>query len=247
MLGVRDLLPGDGDPGPPPELLILDREERCPYYAERRARLPLRLPSRPLTGSELDARLAAGDRRWGRFLYRPSCPHCRACEPIRVDVERFRPSRNLRRAARRAAAELKVELGPLIVDDHRIRLFEKHKLERKLSQEPSLTEEQYGQFLVDRCCQAFEIRLYHRGRLCGVAITDRGERALSAVYTYYDPGLGSLSPGTFAILTQISLARRWEMSYLYLGLFIEGHPHMSYKARFRPHQRLIDGRWRSLS
>jgi arginine-tRNA-protein transferase len=33
------------------------------------------------------------------------------------------------------------------------------------------------------------------------------------------------------------------MRYLYLGLYIAESRAMAYKARYRPHQRLQDGRW----
>ena len=31
--------------------------------------------------------------------------------------------------------------------------------------------------------------------------------------------------------------------HLYLGLYIADNVHMSYKSRFQPNERLIDGRW----
>jgi arginine-tRNA-protein transferase len=35
----------------------------------------------------------------------------------------------------------------------------------------------------------------------------------------------------------------WGLRYLYLGLYIAESLHMRYKARFVPHQRLLDGKW----
>ena len=84
-------------PGAPPEWLVWNETSRCPYLAEQTARLPLRLPMRRLKPAEFGTRLAAGDRRQGLLLYRPSCPTCSACEPIRLDVEAFAPSRTQRR------------------------------------------------------------------------------------------------------------------------------------------------------
>ena len=74
-------------------------------------------------------------------------------------------------------------------------------------------------------------------------MTDRGERAMSAVYCYYDPSLPKLSLGTYSILKQLELCQRWDLDWLYLGLYIEGCDAMSYKARFQPHERLVDGTW----
>ncbi len=71
-------------PGDPPELIVYDRLQPCPYLPERFALMPLRIHARLLQRSELEHRLDTGDRRQGIFLYRTSCPGCRACEPIRI-------------------------------------------------------------------------------------------------------------------------------------------------------------------
>ena len=81
-------------------------------------------------------------------------------------------------------------------------------------------------------------------RRVGVAITDHAAGALSAVYSFYDPDYGWLSPGVYSILMQVSLCRRWGLRYLYLGLYVGGCRAMRYKASYLPHERLIDGAWR---
>jgi hypothetical protein len=43
--------------GTPPELVVYDREQTCPYLKQHTARLPLRLPSRPLSPVVLGKRL----------------------------------------------------------------------------------------------------------------------------------------------------------------------------------------------
>jgi arginine-tRNA-protein transferase len=83
-------------------------------------------------------------------------------------------------------------------------------------------------------------------RLLGVAVTDVCLGGLSAVYTFFDPAEQARSLGTFAILQQMELARRRAVPWLYLGFWIEGHPKMDYKRRFRPLQvRHADG-WSTL-
>jgi arginine-tRNA-protein transferase len=80
-----------------------------------------------------------------------------------------------------------------------------------------------------------------------VAVTDVCANGISAVYTFYDPAETARSLGTCAILQQIELARRRGMPWLYLGFWIDGHPKMDYKRRFRPLQvRGTDG-WRELA
>jgi arginine-tRNA-protein transferase len=233
-------------PTVPPELVVHEADEPCPYLEGQIAHRPLRMPTRHLTHAELDVRLAQGDRRTGYFLYTQACPACRACEPLRVDVAAFAPSRTHRRTLARARALVTIERGPFEVDAARVALYRAHQTGRGLGKEntPPLDERGYEAFLVDTCADGFELRYRIDGQLIGVAITDRSATALSAVYTYYDPTLARLSLGTYSILQQIALAKDLGMRWVYLGLAIEQSPHMRYKLGFLPHERRIDGEWK---
>lgn len=230
----------------PKELIVHDAPYACPYLPGREARLPMRLPSRVLDAAELDARLAEGDRRHGPFLYRPSCETCKECEAIRIPARELRSRRSHRRVLAKGDRVFRIELGPPIVDEARLALYAKHKSERNLvtGTVGALDRRGYESFLVDRRTPAFEMRYWDGDHLAAVAIVDRGETALSAVYCLWDPAYSNVSLGTYSILTQLELCRRLGMRYLYLGLYIAGNRHMSYKDRFRPNERLIDGRWR---
>lgn len=232
-------------PSDPPELVVHDAPSECSYLPNRSARLPLRLPLRPLDHEAFEARLEAGDRRQGRLLYRTHCPNCQACEPIRIDIARFVPSQSQRRAFAKAEQRIHTTLGALETSARRVALYNKHKEERGLGRDEGTTSaEAYRAFLVDTCTDSFELRYSVGGELIGVAVTDRAERSLSAVYCYYDPDFEALSPGVFSILKQVELCRAWGLDYLYLGLYVADCCHMSYKARYLPHERLIGGVWR---
>ena len=232
----------------PAELLVHDRAEPCPYLPGRVARMPLRLPVRSLAGSELDTRLADGDRRHGVLFYRPTCDGCDACQAIRIDVTRFVFSASQRRTLRRGAAALRTSIGPPRVDADHVALYDRHRFGRGLAKAETrpIDELSYQRFLVDRFCDSFQLSFRDlTGKLVGVAITDRGDDALSAVYCYYDPDFRGVSVGTYSILRQIILARQRNQRFLYLGLYIEGCAPMAYKARFFPHERRVHGRWQT--
>lgn len=232
--------------GNPPELVVYDREQACPYLRERTSRLPLRLPSRPLSHQELDERLTRGDRRQGFVLYKPQCPSCHACEAIRIDVRKYELSASQKRTLRRGDRELVVRMGQPSVDHRRVEIYNAHKAGRGLRDgQPPIDADGYRDFLVASCCDTFELAYHSGSSLAGIAIVDRAEDALSAVYCCYDPAFSRYGIGTYSILKQLELCRKWGLSYLYLGLYIAECTTMQYKATFLPHERLLDGRWQS--
>lgn len=229
--------------GDPPEFLVHDQEEECPYLPAERSRFPFRLPVRPLRREELALRLAEGDRRNGPLLYRPTCPTCNACRPIRLDVDTFVLRARHRRVLRQNDARLQLEIGPARADAQRVRLYNAHLAGRGLARGAPMDLEGYRQFLTQSCCDTFEIRYRLDGQLVGVAITDRASDSLSSVYCYYDPAHSKLGIGTYSILKQLELARSFGLRWVYLGLYVVGSPAMAYKSEFVPNEQLIDGEW----
>ncbi len=230
----------------PPELIVYDGCEPCPYLRDETARLPMRYPLRRFTREEFDQRLAVGERRQGSMIYRTACPTCRACTPVRVEAARFRPNRAQRRVFRRGEEVFRVELGTPTVDRRRVELYNLHKRGRNLSHgERPINAEGYAAFLVDTCCDTFEMRYYLGEELVGVAVADRAARSISAVYCIFDPQYEKFSPGTYSVLKQIELCQRQGLDYLYLGFYLAAPSRMAYKGNFHPQQRLIQGVWRA--
>jgi arginyl-tRNA--protein-N-Asp/Glu arginylyltransferase len=229
------------------QFLVYDALDTCPYLPDRLARFPLRVSERKLRREELDAALAEGDRRQGVFLYRPSCPDCRACEAIRIPIDDFTLTPSLRRVLTRGDARLTIRVGPAVADEERATLYARHKWGRGLAapdEVPDVDVAAYRAFLVDTCCDTIEFVCRYKQQLVAVAVADRGRDGLSAVYCAFDPAFAALSLGTYSILKQIEACRDWGLKHLYLGLFVAECQHLTYKARFLPHERLVDGVWR---
>src|SRR6266540_77854 len=79
---------------PPPRAIALTTlpERLCPYLPDRLAQ------TRAFVARSMDPQvyhelMDAGFRRSGELFYQPICRGCRACTPIRVPTEHFRPNK----------------------------------------------------------------------------------------------------------------------------------------------------------
>jgi arginyl-tRNA--protein-N-Asp/Glu arginylyltransferase len=239
-----DILDFEHRPGVPYPLLRTEPHP-CPYLPDRDAELLVAV-AWGIGGARYRQLLEREFRRTGNVFYRPDCPNCRACRPIRVPVEHFRMSRSQRRVRRRNA-DLSVSVGPLCVDDDHFDVFagyQQHRHDGDMADSREAFEEFVGTSPID----SFEIALRLDGRLTGVSIVDVcGEDALSSVYFYYDPAHARRSLGVYSGLCEIDECRRRGRPYWYIGYHVAGCAKMEYKARFRPCELLSpDGVWRSV-
>lgn len=224
--------------------VLIDETDDCPYLPNEVARMPLAVATQPINGARMDKLLELGYRRSGSFFYRTQCPRCSACEALRLDVQTFRPSRSQRRVEKRGDSRLQVRIGKPETDEYRVHLFNLHRRARGLDRSGATADEtDYNSFLLNAPCESLELSLWDQGQLIAVSITDVASSGLSAVYCFFDPDASIYSPGTYAILKQLQIARHLGLRWLYLGLYVEANAHLNYKAKFRPHQRLIRGVW----
>jgi arginyl-tRNA--protein-N-Asp/Glu arginylyltransferase len=227
-----------------PMLELSDHRHPCVYRPSQLARMPLLYPTRRMTGRELDEQLAAGRRRSGAFVYYTACPACSACEPSRIDVQRFELSRSMKRVLQMGDRSLETRIGPPCDDALRLELFNRHRQQRNLaSSTDAYSFEDFHGFLVESCCESYELSFWSGDSLVACSIIDSGQQSVSAVYTYFDPRYARLSPGTYSILKQMEWAVGQGKRYLYLGMFVADNQHLRYKARFVPQERFIDGNW----
>jgi len=84
-------------------------------------------------------------------------------------------------------------------------------------------------------------------RLLSACLGDKLGDGLSAVYSFFAPGMEKRSLGTFAVLWLIERARALRLPYVYLGYWVPESRKMAYKARFRPSEVLVSGTWRVLT
>ncbi|NND96545.1 MAG: arginyltransferase [Pirellulaceae bacterium] len=224
-------------------VVVQDQLQPCPYIDGNTARMPLRLPVGDVTPAITDQLLAMGYRRSGDFVYRTQCPSCTECKPTRIPLETFRLTTSMRRVLNRGDRELTCHWGKPTVDIARVDMFNRHRGHRNLGTSEPIDARNYSAFLEETCCDTMELVIRKDDQLVAVAIVDVGKISISAVYTHFDPNASRYSLGTYAILKQIQWAQDSQRQFVYLGMYVAENPHLNYKARFGPQQRLCNGDW----
>ncbi len=206
--------------------------------------MPLRVPTESLSPEQFDLLLAAGYRRSGWYFYRTACPNCSACEPLRIEASQFKATRSQRRTKKLGDRDLRTQFAAPTIDARRLELFNRHRSERRLSQEESGVDgSQYAAFLTNSHTEVLELSLWHQEQLIAVSITDVGAVSLSAVYCYFDPDFSQYSLGTYAILQQVEMTKAIGYRWLYLGLYVPANQHLKYKSNFGPNERFVAQQW----
>lgn len=223
-------------------LFLLSDEQACSYLPETSQSACL--DSRQKVDAELLGALTRrGFRRSGQLVYRPHCPSCTACIPVRIPVQQFSPGRGQKRTFKRGQQLQVIEQSPALTDEY-YRLYQSYISARHAdgSMYPP-SPQQFRDFLGQSLpfSRFFEFRL--NNRLLAVAVSDVLPDGLSAVYSFYDPRDRYFSLGRQTILWQIEHARQQGLPYLYLGYWIRDCQKMNYKTEYQPLELYINGRW----
>lgn len=216
----------------------------CAYLPARTATSLVVDPNARITPPLYEQFLEQGFRRSGSQLYRPWCERCAACVPVRLPVADFVPARRQRRAWRRNQ-DLSLKPVPAGYSDEHFRLYQAYTAARHGDGEMAhATPDAYLGFLTADWAETSFLELRLAGRLVAVAVTDLLPGSLSAVYTFFDPGLAARSLGVHAVLRQLAWARSQGRSWLYLGYWISACRKMAYKADYRPLETHTEQGWR---
>jgi arginine-tRNA-protein transferase len=216
----------------------------CPYLPGRVERkLFTRLGG--VYAAEVNSTLSrAGFRRSHDIVYRPVCPTCSACVPVRIPVADFRPSRSQRRVQRANQALVMLEVPPVATGEQ-YRLFARYQASRHGDSDMARMAMSDFTAMIDEGradTSLFEMRTPDN-RLMGCVLTDRLADGFSAVYSFFDIEGDRRSLGTGLILSLVERARAEGLAYVYLGYWIATSRKMAYKSRFQPLEALGAEGW----
>ncbi len=216
----------------------------CPYLQGRTEQNIFTELSGPSVAQLYDALTQAGFRRSHNVAYRPSCPGCQACVPVRVIAAQYQPSRSQLRVARINADVSEGEVQGMATPEQ-YALFARYLSARHADGEMAgMTYADYVAMVEDSPLSTL-IAEYRdcAGKLIGACLVDRLQDGLSAVYSFFEPSQSERSFGTYMIMRLIERTRAANLPYLYLGYWISGSRKMAYKANFRPLEGLTSRGW----
>jgi len=247
-----------------PEFYVTSAQP-CPYLPDRNERKLFTHLTRDKPPALIDNLLKGGFRRSQNIAYTPYCDGCQACVSVRVLVDEFRPSKNMKRVVA-ANRDLEATRHPSRPSSEQYSLFRDYiDVRHGDGGMADMSVLDYAQMVEDTVVNSFVTELRPRqplrvtgqvagqagaqeghgsaGRLCGVALCDRLSDGISMVYSFYDVDQAERSLGSYIILEHIEFARSLGLPYVYLGYWIRGSRKMDYKTRFGPQEHLTANGW----
>jgi len=153
-----------------------------------------------------------------------------AVQPLRVVLDRFRPSKSQRRVLRRNA-DLLTSVGPTVLNDDLRQMFEAHAQRFKVNVPPNL--ETFLGLQPDTVpCENVTLAVHSGERLVAASFLDLGKDAVSSVYGIFDPAKSGRSLGIFTMLKEIEYAAEHGYRMYYHGYACEEPSPYDYKKRF---------------
>ena len=225
----------------------------CPYLPGRTERKVFARLTGNLAQPLNEALTHSGFRRSQTIAYRPACDACSACISVRIVVDVFEMSRNLRRIAKRND-DLVRTVVPAEATREQFALLRTYLDARHAGGGMS----DMGLFdyvaMVEETPVKTHLVEYRdrdgssagRGRLVACALTDVLRDGLSMVYSFFHPGEEARSLGTYMILDHVREAQALALPHVYLGYWVRGSKKMDYKSRFHPIEGLTREGWERL-
>lgn len=230
----------------PPLTLYVTPPHPCNYLPSRQAATVFLDPLHTKDAGIYGLLARQGFRRSGEHIYRPHCEACQACVPVRVPVAKFQPRRSQRRAWTKNQDVRVRQVKPVYRHEH-FELYQRYLAARHPGggMDADKDPHHYMHFLTCRWADTcfYEFRLGKK--LLGVAVADRFENGLSALYNFFQPDYSARALGVYMALWEIQETARLGLDWLYLGYWIKDCRKMAYKTEYQPLEYYLHGEWRT--
>jgi arginyl-tRNA--protein-N-Asp/Glu arginylyltransferase len=150
--------------------------------------------------------------------------------PLRIFVPDFRFSRSQRKNLSRNS-DLRIENRPIIIDDEKLDLFDRHK-QRFAEHVPESIYTFLSTSPASVPSEAFEICVYEGEKLLAVSFYNLGEESVSGIYAMFEPAELKRGLGILTMLLEIQFAQETNRKFYYQGYAYEGPSFYDYKKRF---------------
>lgn len=176
--------------------------------------------------------LDAGWRRFGKFFFRPDCPGCRKCIPIRIDARALTPTGSQRRVISRGK-NIIMEAVPPVPSDEAWRVYRNHS-SGQFGREVS--RDNFEQTFFDKVVPSLQTEYRLDDKLIALGFLDLSDEGMSSVYFAFDPEWAKYSTGILSVFRETELVLLSGKRWYYMGYWVPGCQSMNYKARYTPHQ-----------
>ncbi len=240
------------EPLSPPPLIHFYRsnEAPCPYL-EGKAERKLFGRLDPRNAQQNNSLLTkAGFRRSHDIVYKPACQGCQACQAIRIPVQFFNPSRNLKKILHKGQ-NLRLDVSASDPNRSDYALFISYQNSRHNDSDMALmTYEDYAAMMKGTHVETLTFKLIDaQNKTIAVLLADKIDDGWSAIYSFYETSEHEyikMSLGTLLILNLIRYAQNDGSTFVYLGFWIKNSPKMDYKKRFSPLEVFTPHGWHCL-
>ena len=203
----------------------------CPYLPDRDF-VQEYFFAADLDEADMQVLIGSGWRHFGHFFFRPRCPECRLCTPIRVDSHRLEPTRSQKRILRRGAGIEMTVVEPRATDEV-WEVYRRHSW-KQFGREPD--REEFQKTFLTLAAPTLQTEYRVAGELAGVGFIDLTADGVSSIYFSFHPDWARCSLGYLSVFRESAYARSRDLRWYYLGYWVPGCPTMDYKKKFVPHQ-----------
>ena len=188
--------------------------------------------ARDLDEHEYGVLLNAGWRRFGKYFFRPNCPGCRKCIPIRIDVWALTPTGSQRRVISRGK-NIRMEAVTPAASDEAWRVYRNHSA-GQFGRESNRKD--FEQTFYDNVVPSLQTEYRLEDKLIALGFLDISDEGMSSVYFAFDPEWAKYSSGILSVFREAELVRLSGKRWYYMGYWVPECQSMDYKANYISHQ-----------